>query len=55
MIPIAVFLLGLLALLQALGPVTQTVAVILSAAAMILAILALAGLGPYVTPWRRRP
>lgn len=44
MLAIAVFLLGLLAFLQAEGPISQTVAVILSAAAMILAILSLTGI-----------
>lgn len=54
MIAIAVFLLGLLAFLQAEGPVSTTVAVILSVAAMVLAILALIGFGPAtITGYRR--
>lgn len=53
MIPVAVFLLALLAFLQAEGPVSQTLAVILSAIAGVLAILALLGYGPSVFPVRR--
>lgn len=54
MLAIAVLLLALLAFLQAVGNVSQTVAVILSAAAGILAILSLIGYGPTVLPVHRR-
>lgn len=52
MIAVAVLLLGLLEFLRAEGPVSQTVAVVLSVAAMVLAILSLLPLVPLV---RRRP
>jgi len=55
MIAIAVFLLGLLAFLQADGGVSQKSAIILSVAAMVLAILALVGAPTFVRERWRRP
>jgi branched-subunit amino acid permease len=53
MLAVAVFLLGLLAFLSADGGVSQTAAIILSVAAMVLAILILVGVGPALVTWRR--
>lgn len=53
MLAVAVFLLALLAFLQAEGAVSQTLAIILSAIAGVLAILSLLGYGPAVFPVRR--